>query len=207
MLFALNGLYFRLILVACSGREELLIINDIRVAVVTSMAVVCLSSRISRRIVSLNLSSNLGRKSAAVCWLILLVCFFEIILQHIVTCIPQRWWHCFRLEETCDWFTISQDIRWLCFFPQRVCRFEKCQKDCQFFSEWRTFCSADGGVFPYDVILFGVFASSYLQNGLNFSAIVAIFFCNSSQLPGSAVLLFRYGESKYGKKVLSFESW
>ena len=30
------------------------------------------------------------------------VCFFEVELQYIVTCVPQCWWNCFRLEKTCD---------------------------------------------------------------------------------------------------------
>ena len=58
------------------------------------------------------------------------VCFFEVELQHIVTCIPECWWNCLCLENTCDGLIVCQNKCWLCS-PQNVCKLEKCHVKCQ----------------------------------------------------------------------------
>ena len=85
--------------------------------VVTSIGVVWISSLILRRIFSLTLSSTLERKSAAVMTDPAICAFFKLELQHIITCIPECWWDCFRLEKESDGLVVCQDNCWLCCFP------------------------------------------------------------------------------------------
>ena len=102
------------------------------VDVVTSMGVVCMSSQFLRRIFSVTMSSSLEKKSAAVLtepemWANLkLNC-------NTVTCAPQRWCNCFRIGESCGWFSISQYDRWLCCFPKHLWKLERCVVYCQEF--------------------------------------------------------------------------
>ena len=44
------------------------------------------------------------------------LCNCELTLQHIVTCIPQRWWNWFGLEKSRDWFVVCRnDGKFCCF--------------------------------------------------------------------------------------------
>ena len=61
------------------------------------------------------------------------VCYFEVELLYIITCIPECWWNCLCLEEACDGLVVCQDNCWLCCFPQSVCKLEKCNIYCQIF--------------------------------------------------------------------------
>ena len=99
--------------------------------VVTSMGVVWNFSSILKRIFSVTLISTMERSSAeSTLDSTGDVCYFEIDLKHIVTCFPQRWWICFRLEESCDWFVVCQNDCWPCCFPQNVCKLKKCHIKC-----------------------------------------------------------------------------
>ena len=61
------------------------------------------------------------------------VCYFEVKLQHIITCIPECWRKCLCLEKTCDRLVVCQNICWLCCFSQNVCELKKCHINCQKF--------------------------------------------------------------------------
>ena len=61
------------------------------------------------------------------------MCYFEIELQHIITCVPQGWWNCFGLKKSCDGFFVGQNNRWFRCFPQYVCKLEECHVNCQKF--------------------------------------------------------------------------
>ena len=61
------------------------------------------------------------------------VCYFEVKLHHIITCIPGCWRNCLCLEKTCDGLVVRQSHCWFCCFPQIVCRPEKCHVDGQEF--------------------------------------------------------------------------
>ena len=58
------------------------------------------------------------------------VCYFEAKLQQKVTCVLQRWWNCFHLEETHDWLVICQNVCQFRCFSWKVCELNECDVGC-----------------------------------------------------------------------------
>ena len=57
--------------------------------------------------------------------------YFEIELQHIITCVPQRWWNGSRLEKKHVTFCYPSRCLLAWLLPQSACKIEKCPVFCR----------------------------------------------------------------------------
>ena len=132
--FSFDGIFLLLLLIVCLSEEKFFLISGIRRRC-GHLDGCCLNVFLDFEIYLLcDFEFQSGEKvKGSVDWTGE-VCFLELELQHIVTCIPQCWWNCFQSEESCDWFFICQKVCWLCCFPQNACKLKKCHLYCQEFS-------------------------------------------------------------------------
>ena len=97
---------------------------------VTSLGVVCMSSRILRRDFSVNLNSSLEETSAAVLtepskWV-----FFEYLIYRLVTRVPQRWSIAsFGRIVWLNCYVSGQSL--VLLFHTKKCKVDKCKVYCQ----------------------------------------------------------------------------